>query len=78
MQILRVIIIMSDLRKGLISERKLKLIIITQLDEHHSLSSIFTNYIYYDILGSVTIHLKYTDVDLKISLYVRIHMKIIP
>ena len=39
---------MSDLRKGLISERKLKLIIITQLDEHHSLSSIFTNYIYYD------------------------------
>ena len=68
---------MSDLRKGLISERKLKLII-TQLNEHHSLSSIFTNYIYYDILGSVTIHLKYTDVDLKISLYVRIHMKIIP
>ena len=48
---------MSDLRKGLISERKLKLII-TQLNEHHSLSSIFTNYIYYDILGSVTIHLR--------------------
>ena len=56
-------IIIWDLRKGLISERKLswvkELNTKTQLDEHDSLSSLFTQNIYYDFLSCVTIRLLY-------------------
>ena len=55
--------IIRDLRKGLISERKLPRVkifnTITQLDERDSLSSLFTQNIYNDFLSCATIHLLY-------------------